>query len=88
MEKDIQERLSEIENKLSAVITALMGSEITRDGGLVKRVENIEIKFDLDAKKNDEFRNSLYRLLWFAFGVGVGSGFLGMYFFNMIKSLL
>lgn len=88
MEKDIQERLNDIENKLTDVILALIGSDITKDGGLVKRVENIEIKFDLKAKQDEVFRNSIYRLLWFAFGIGVGSGLLGAYFLNLIKAFI
>lgn len=35
MEKDIQERLDCLEKKIDDIMVALMGSELTKDGGLI-----------------------------------------------------
>lgn len=69
-------------------MVALMGSELTKDGGLIGRVNDIEVKFDMKVKSDEAFRNSLVKLLWFAFGIGVGSGLLGAYFLNLIKAFI
>ncbi|MBX6362178.1 MAG: hypothetical protein IRZ03_19170 [Acidobacterium ailaaui] len=48
---DINERLDCIEGKVDSIYTALMGSDLTKDGGIIGRVKDIEIKFDLKVKQ-------------------------------------
>lgn len=88
MEKDIQDRLECLEKKIDSIMFALMGSELTKDGGLIGRVNDIEVKFDMKVKSDEAFRNSLVRLFWFAFGIGCGSGIISTYLFSILKHLI
>lgn len=88
MEKDIQDRLKCLEKKIDSIMVALMGSELTKDGGLIGRVNDIEVKFDMKVKSDEDFRNSLVRLFWFAFGIGCGSGIISTYLFTILKHLI
>lgn len=85
---NISERLDCIEGKVDSIYTALMGSDLTKDGGLIGRVNDIEVKFDLKVKSDEAFRSSLIRLFWFAFGIGCGSGIISNYLFTILKHLI
>lgn len=85
---EINERLGCLEKKIDNIMVALMGSELTKDGGLIGRVHDIEVKFDLKVKSDEQFRNNLVRLFWFAFGIGCGSGVLSTYLFTILKHMI
>lgn len=66
--------ISEIKARLSEIYVALMGSDISKDGGIVKRLQANEIKIEtfetlIDKAERKIIRVALYvKILWGAAG--------------------
>lgn len=68
--KAIKEDVSKVGGQVREMYTALMGSEIGKDGGLVKRIvgleeENIELRKEIQEMKMEAAKAGLYiKIIW------------------------
>lgn len=73
-EKDIIKDMHEVKHKVSLMYYALVGNEMTADGGLIKRVRDVESTQEKHKTRMDDFDNQLIKmklyekLLWLAGG--------------------
>lgn len=74
--------IKEINKKVSLMYHALVGNEITKDGGLIQRVTDIESDLKKQEQRMDQFHDKLTMLkvyekvLWLTAG-GIISGIIG-----------
>lgn len=84
----MQEDIRGIKNKLDQLFTALMGSEIAKDGGLVSRLERLEDENEKlrgkieDMEKNTVKSDTRLNIIWALIGF-VGAS-LGGFLINYI----
>lgn len=76
---EIKANVADIKSKLAEMYTALMGSSLTKDGGLVSRVLDSEHQIERlttriqNIEKNSEKHKQLIQIIWTASGA-VGGG--------------
>jgi small-conductance mechanosensitive channel len=77
----LKETVNGVKDKLNNLISALLGNDITQDGGLVRRVINTEITIKAQDSKMDKLEKKLdtaniyVRIMWVCVGA-VGSAIL------------
>lgn len=71
----MQDRIKGIENKMDKLYLALMGSDLTNDGGLVKRIIDLEVeveKLKTEVEKDRKARIKTEVYVYFLWAVGGG----------------
>lgn len=78
----MQNDIHAINNKLDRVMVALMGSELSKDGGLIARIadleeENEQLKKELESVKTITDRNVQQAKIIWGLASALGTGLLG-----------
>jgi hypothetical protein len=87
--EDIKEEIQNINKKVDKMYYALMGSEITKDGGLIARIVKSEtsidiLKDEIELLKNRNTKFEVYqRIMWSSLG-----GVVSMVFAYVINLLI
>ena len=86
--EQIKKDIHEIKLSNAEIHNVLVGSKLSNDGGLIRRVANSEIKIEkieieVDAIKKSEIKNNVYlKLLWWVSGIVTSATII--YLFNKI----
>lgn len=78
-QEQFDKNFKEIKDKVSLIYHALVGNEITKDGGLIRRIDKVEARQDKQEDRMDKFDSALVkmkiyeRLLWLAGGAFVAA---------------
>jgi hypothetical protein len=75
--EEIRNDLLSMKNTIIEMYHALVGNSVLKDGGLVKKFEDLESKVLKQADDLEDLKNNYIKLKWLALGVAVGAGILG-----------
>jgi hypothetical protein len=73
------QKITDLKGKVDKIYVALLGSELSKDGGLIQRVVDAEaeilvLRRDLEEQKDKESKTALYiKIIWGMAGV-IGAG--------------
>lgn len=87
-ERDI--RMDNMEKKVNQIYQALIGSDLAKDGGLIKRVIDMEVEIEtlrikLEKQTQQDQKTELYvKIMWAMAGV-IGSGLVGYIIHSLSK---
>lgn len=68
---EMDNKLGMLERKLDQILSVLRGDDLANDGGMIKKVKDLE-----DKARDYEFFKSQIKTTWST--VAIGSGFLGV----------
>ena len=75
--EEIRNDLSEMRKSIGEMYTALVGNAVRKDGGLIKKIDDLETKFNEQVKSNDRLKEKYTQIKWLVVGIAIGAGILG-----------
>lgn len=73
--ENMEERLSDIDNKVDEILTALKGDNLGTSDGLVQEFKAFKDRVKELEAYNRKLENMKLKLIWLAMGAGLAAGF-------------
>lgn len=75
--EEIRNDVADMKKSVEELYYALVGNSVLKDGGLVKRFVDLELKVLEQSKKYEQLKENYNQLKWMALGMALGAGLLG-----------
>ena len=83
---EMEEKIDQIDRKLTQVIEAILGNSLTKTGGFVDELHLLRDKIDKIEKKQEQYDDFRKKISW-AVGIVVGLGVLLQYVVNIYSNI-
>ena len=75
--EEIRDALAGMKKTIGEMYDALVGNAVLKDGGLVKKFDDLEQKLKELAKMHDGLKDKYNQIKWLILGMAFGAGILG-----------
>lgn len=83
---EMEEKIDQIDRKLTQVIEAILGNSLTKTGGFVDELHLLKEKIDKIEKKQERYDDFRKRISW-GVGIIIGLGLLVQYVINIYTNI-